>query len=100
MDLYPDLGLDIDLDLNRELTRRTVAVDAAAVVGVSILLPTAGTVAAVHDAPRVAGADGAFGEVAAETATVETDGETERVAPAFRSTDRAVKTGLPADEGD
>ena len=89
--------MDLGPDLDPELTQRTVAVGAA-VVGVSTLLPTAGAVAAVHSAPRVVGTGGAFGEITAETAAVETDGETGRVAPAFRSTDRAVVHG-PADEG-
>jgi LEA14-like dessication related protein len=64
------VDLDPNLDLDRELTRRTVAVGAAAVVGVLLLL--AGAVAVAYDAPRVAGTDSAFGEVTAETAAVET----------------------------
>ncbi|PSQ17854.1 hypothetical protein BRD02_02600 [Halobacteriales archaeon QS_8_69_73] len=85
------MDLDLDPDPDLELTRRTVA------VGAAVPLPTAA--AAVYDAPRVAGADGAFGEATAETATVGTDGEAERVALAFLSTTRTVETDLPAGEG-
>jgi hypothetical protein len=49
---------------------------------------------------RVAGADGAFGEGTAETATVETDGETERVELEFLSTNRTVETDLLGDGQD
>jgi hypothetical protein len=68
VDRRPSSGVDL------ELTQRTVA------VGAVVLLPAAVAAAAVHDAPRVAGAGGAFGEVTAETAAVETDDETGRVA--------------------
>ena len=82
VDRRPSSGVDLDSDLelnpdlDRELAQRTVAVGAAAVVGVPTLLLTAGAIAAVRDAPRVAGTGSAFGEVTAETAAVETDDET------------------------